>query len=591
MLTDAPAYDETTVRSFDLTRAAWLPVQLRDGRLAELSLIEVFERAGDIRRLVGDLPTQNFALLRLLLAICHDALDGPADIDAWADLWENPDPFADVPDYLAHHAGRFDLLSPTAPFYQTPGLRNAKGEVSSLNRVVADVPNGIPLFTSRFPGVDSISFAEAARWVVHVHAFDISGIKTGVVGDTRVKGGKAYALGVAWSGNLGGVAIESDTLRETLLLNLIATDFPALQPPDGDDRPAWRRPIPTPGPQLIRSDDPQPHGLRDLYTWQSRRLLLHAADQSVHGVVLTYGDPLAPHNMHTHEPLTAWRRSTPQEKKLGKVPVYMPQEHSASRAAWRGLETLITRSTDVSGKAGEPPASLCPRVVSWIAHLSNRGMLPRNMLIRVHTYGMTYGTQQSLVEDVIEDELPLPVVLLNETDHELGRAAVQAVKDAEKAVDALGLLAADLAIAARYNDKRRVQGGEKDVAQIARDRARDRAYGELDHEFRLWLGGIRGGDEPSSLAAEWQSTVSRHLWRLGRELLDEAGDAAWSGRMVKDATGALVWRNAAVAARRFGFQLRKVLPLAFAASGASADVGGDGASEASTEDDRQEEQE
>jgi CRISPR system Cascade subunit CasA len=66
------------------------------------------------------------------------------------------------------------------------------------------------------------------------------------------------------------------------------------------------------------------------------------------------------------------------------------------------------------------------------------------MMIRVHTFGMVYGTQQSIIEEVVEDELYMPVLLLHEADRELGQTAVQAVKDAEKAVDALGWLAADL---------------------------------------------------------------------------------------------------------------------------------------------------
>jgi CRISPR system Cascade subunit CasA len=234
------------VLSFDLTSRPWLPVQLKTGEEQLLSLREAFSRADEVRRLAGDLPTQDFALTRLLLAILHDALDGPQDTDAWAELWEEPDPFADVADYLAEHRGRFDLLHPHTPFFQTAGLHTASGEVSSLNRIVADVPNGDPFFTTRLPAAERLSFAEAARWVVHAQAYDTSGIKTGVVGDPRVKGGKAYPQGVAWAGNLGGVLAEGTTLRETLLLNLIAADHqptdPRTGPPGGARLPVLARP-------------------------------------------------------------------------------------------------------------------------------------------------------------------------------------------------------------------------------------------------------------------------------------------------------------------------------------------------------------
>ena len=86
--------------SFDLTSQPWLPVQGLNGLEAELSLLEVFEQAEDLRRLIGDVPTQEFALLRLLLAILHDAIDGPADIEEWQELWESGLPINDIADYL-----------------------------------------------------------------------------------------------------------------------------------------------------------------------------------------------------------------------------------------------------------------------------------------------------------------------------------------------------------------------------------------------------------------------------------------------------------------------------------------------------------
>ncbi|MGW5115317.1 type I-E CRISPR-associated protein Cse1/CasA, partial [Streptomyces noursei] len=218
-----------TVPSFNLTHRPWLPVRLADGTERELSLLEVFNQARDIRRLVGDLPTQDFALTRLLLAILHDALDGsgkgaaPADSDAWEELWLSEAPYAGrVADYLHQHRDRFDLLHPERPFFQVAGLRTAKDEVFSLNRIVADVPNGEPFFSMRMPGVARLGWAEAARWLVHAQAFDPSGIKSGAVGDPRVKSGKGYPQGVAWAGNLGGVLVEGENLHETLLLNLVA---------------------------------------------------------------------------------------------------------------------------------------------------------------------------------------------------------------------------------------------------------------------------------------------------------------------------------------------------------------------------------
>ncbi|MCF3132445.1 type I-E CRISPR-associated protein Cse1/CasA [Streptomyces olivochromogenes] len=524
---------------FDLTAEPWIGVLRCDGRQEELSLRQVFAQAGEVRRIVGDLPTQEFALLRLLLAIAHDVLDGPRDIVHWGELWADAQCFAQVGAYLDAHRERFDLVHPVAPFFQTAGLRTAKDEVFSLNRIVADVPNGEPFFTARMPTVERLAFAEAARWVVHAHAYDTSGIKSGAVGDKRVKGGKVYPLGTGWAGGLGGVLAEGDTLRETLLLNLVAADTDALDIA-ADDRPAWRREPCGPG-----GTERTPTGLRDLYTWQTRRLRLHHDQDGVYGVVLGYGDPLTSRNMHRHEPMTAWRRSTAQEKKLRQSPVYLPREHDPARAAWRGIASLVAdRLETVQGAEAAP--YLRPGILEWMARLVTEGELPRSFLVRARIIGAAYGTQQSVIDDIVDDYLAMPVVLLHRQDRACARQAIGAAEDADLAVRALGDLATDLARAA---------GAEGEGARSA---ARDRGFAELEAPYRTWLAALGEAGDPFERRRAWQCEVHRIVSRLGEGLIKDAGDAAWQGRTVTDKKGTR-WLNAGLADKWFRVRLTKAL--------------------------------
>lgn len=532
--------------SFDLTSQPWLPVQGLNGLEAELSLLEVFEQAEDLRRLIGDVPTQEFALLRLLLAILHDAIDGPADIEEWQELWESGLPINDIADYLSEHRERFDLLHPTTPFFQVAGLRTAAGEAAPLNCIVADVPNGAPFFTMRAQGATHIGFAEAARWVVHAHAFDTSGIKSGAVGDPRVKGGKVYPQGVAWAGNLGGVLAEGENLSKTLLLNLIAADTTNLRF-GTDDRPAWRRnPC---GPAAARSRELafRPAGLRELYTWQSRRLRLHYDADGVHGVVLAYGDPLAAHEMLRCEPMTAWRRSTTQEKKLGQTPVYLPLTHDPARAAWRGLAALVAERAQGPGQSNDPAARVRPRILDWVARLTNEDCLPADYLIRARLFGAAYGTQQSVIDEVIDDAVTMAVVLLHERDTRYGQAAVDAVGDANAAVGVLGDLAAELAEAA----------GSKPAPP--RTAAYDLGFATLDASFRGWLQKLGHRDNPIEQRQVWRDEAHRIISRLGNDLLAAAGDAAWEGRIIETRKGTSIWLTASQADLRFRYRLRNAL--------------------------------
>ena len=562
-------------RCFDLTRRPWIPVLRLDGSEAELSLTEVFEQAETVRRLVGDVPTQDFVLLRLLLAILHDVIDGPQEVEDWAELWDDGLPLAELRTYLDTHRERFDLLHPRTPFLQVADLHTSKGEYSALDRIVADVPNGSRFFTMRAHGARRLDFAEAARWVVHAHAYDPSGIKSGAEGDPRVKGGKGYPQGVGWAGQLGGVYAEGDNLRETLLLNLISFDTNNLETGgksapggqgSGHDRPAWAHPPCTSAPLEGARAASRPHGLRDLYTWQSRRLRLHHDDQGAYGVLLSYGDPLAPRNMQTREPMSTWRRSPAQEKKLREATVYLPRDHDPARAAWRGLGALVTGEVRGREQRQEAADQVIPRVLEWISRLTVDRYLPRGYLIRARLAGAVYGTQQSVIDEIIDDSVTLPVDLFHPDNRELARAAVGAVSDAEDAVTALGDLATGLAQAAGTD------------GEGPRATARDRGFGDLDAAFRQWLRGLtpstaQGAGDPgddSALPTErrraWQFTARGIVSRLGDELIESASEASWEGRVL-DTRGGPFWLNTSSADLRFRRALRTALPLTVPDSG------------------------
>lgn len=542
---------ETSLPSFDLTARPWLPVQYLDGTQKELSLLEVFEQAPRLRRLVGDLPTQEFALVRLLLAILHDAIDGPEDSDEWAELWTQDEeeqrlPLDWIAGYLEQHRDRFDLLHPVTPFFQVADLRTAKNDILPLDRIVADVPNGALFFTMRARGVDRIGFAEAARWVVHAHAYDTSGIKSGAVGDPRVKGGKGYPQGVGWAGNLGGILVDGANLYETLLLNLVAFDTDNLRTTP-EDRPAWRHAPATAAPTDAKELAGRPHGLRDLYTWQSRRIRLHYDADGVHGVLLAYGDPLPARNMHNREPMTAWRRSPAQEKKLGLAQVYLPRQHDPARSAWRGLGALVTGRVPRAEQRGEAAAIVRPRILDWVARLVNEGLLPEDFFVRARLIGAFYGNQQAVIDEVVDDQVAMAVALLHERDSGLGNTAVRAVEDAEEAVTILGDLATDLATAA---------GAESETPRAT---ARDLGFGALDGPFRTWLSTLTPGVDAAERHSAWQRELHRIISDLGRRLVREAEEAAWEGRVVEIKNNK-VWLTAASADLRFRAALRQKLP-------------------------------
>ncbi|MFC8850654.1 MULTISPECIES: type I-E CRISPR-associated protein Cse1/CasA [unclassified Micromonospora] len=532
---------------FSLVDEPWIPVLDATGQRRDVSLHGLFEQAGEVRMIACELPTQTFAILRLALAILHRTTGGPPGEAAWRALWRDRQlPINDMTDYLDAFRDRFDLFHPEHPFYQVADLRAAKNNTYGLERLIADVPNGMPFLTTRAgPGMDSITPAEAARWLVHCQAYDPSGIKTGAVGDPRVKGGKGYPIGVASLGALGGVHTEGATLLETLLLNLVPI-APGWQVADERDLPVWER-----EPQIAAEEADStrgPYGLLSLYTWQSRRIRLFGDAGGVTGAMISNGDQIEWQDRHLLEPMSVWGRSAPREQKQKRSPIYLPRPHDHSRALWRGLQTLLP-APPPSG--AEAPQRLSPMVVQWLARLTVAGVVGPDFQTRTRAISVTYGTQQAVVDEVFSDALTMNVLLLV-GDSPLRAVAVDATADAEAAVKVLRRLADNLARAA---GNRATDVGEA-------DRAAERAYALLDRAFRDWLAGLDSESDPAGERVAWQRLVRRTILRLGGELVDAAGPAAWVGRAGTDRAGREVHYSSSQADAWFRSGLAKALPMA-----------------------------
>jgi CRISPR system Cascade subunit CasA len=541
---------EQTMPFFNLVDEPWLPVIGADGRQTEVSLRQAFRQAQSVRRLVGELPTQAFVHLRLLLAVLHRAVGGPTSLDHWRAVRDDPAGTVRlVEQYLDNWHDRFWLRHPTAPFFQAADLRTAKGEVFGLSRIVCDGPGTSAFMTTRLgENLETATWPEAARWLIHVHAYDVSGIHSGAVGDPRVKGGKGYGIGTGWAGQIGGVHLLGVSLWETLLLNLVATaEIDLAGGPD--DLPVWERAPLDSAPEGwtrgINDAYREPTGPVDVYTWPTRRVRLFGDAERCTGVINAQGDRARPQNRFRVEPMTAWRYSEPQTKAAGQD-TYMPAKHIPARAFWRGLAALLPGMSEPARRDG-PATRRPPGVLDWAAVLQLHEDLGRDLL-QVQAVGVEYGSNESMYDDLVADGLTLPTALLSPGAEGLARAAVAGVRCAEQAVYALGSLAENIALAAGASSE---DGGP-------RNRASALAYDALDREFRSWLRTLDAASDPLEREKDWQRTVREVIARRAAAVVNEAGSAALVGRVV-----AKQFRDVGVAERWFWRRLREVLPHAF----------------------------
>lgn len=528
---------------FNLVDEPWVRVELSDGATVDMGLAEVFAASARIERLAGESPTQDFAVLRLLLAVLRRAIGWPGEpglddeTQWWRELWSRTDLPSDVADYLGAMSDRFWLFGGLRPFYQVADLQYEKaGRLPDpVVGLLPDIPPGRVWFMHRDPASCSVlTAAEAARWLVHLQAFDVAGIKSGTAGDPRVKSGKIYPMGTAWAGALGGIHVQGATLRETLLLNLA----PGLPVALLDDMPAWEREQASAG-----AGEREPSGPVDVLTWQSRRVRLVPDGQGAHaiGLILTYGERLQAANRHTVEYLSQWRRSEAQAKKLRMPEVLMPKRHDPGRALWRGLPSIL-------GAAGD--ATAAPGCVKGLELLIGSGLLPDDFPIRVVATGLAYGPQDSVIADSYYDTLDFEVGAISDPEHI--HLVTRAAEAADRAAAHIGRFGKDLHDSA---------GGHKDQAQAARERARGRALAAFDPLFRQWVGLL---STPSEVNAEvrWQILLAHASLVVAAEMLAQVPDSAWIGTLVGAGAGTGGWSSAPAAETRLRSQLRKDLPLA-----------------------------
>ena len=507
--------------SFNLLDEPWIRVTRLDGAPDEVSLLSLFREATDIAGIHGEIASQDTAVLRLLLAICHRAMDGPEDLDVWEEYWRDPGSLGrDAVDHLERHRERFDLRDPERPFFQVAGIRAASGKLWGLKSLIADVPNNNPLFTTRIAeGLESIGWAEAARWLVHVHAFDPAGIRSGAVGDPLAKQGRSFPIGTGWAGQIGTVTVMGENLERTLLLNtVVCGELDGLNGVDpASDLAPWEREPDGPA----RAPAREPLGPVDCYTWQTRRVLLHGDDDGVTGLFLGNGDRATPQNRFLVEPMTAWRYSEPQSRKL-KAPVYMPCKLSKDRAFWRGLSTLVAQlSPPITVKgAGEVTPYRSPGVVSFYRGLMYHEIVPASGLIPLHAVGIEYGPQESTVAELVDDVLSLPAGLLGQKNERLLAVVRDAMGKTRQVADALWGLARDLD---------RARGGSPDTGKDAGRRAAAAFYQVIDEHFPRWLASL-DQEDPDRAHALWCERLRSEALEQQEALASAVPDTAFAGR-------------------------------------------------------------
>lgn len=560
-MSDDQSVQSNTSPGFNLCNEPWIPVLYVSGQTQEVSLKQLFDESNSIRKIHSGDATTDVAILGVAVAIFFRAV--LENTEEYGELYREPKKWIQnissggseqlyfVQDYLKKYQDHFNLFDAERPFMQVADLHTSKGEVKPVSRLVLDSES--EYFSMRAEqALTSLSYAEAARYLVTVQAYDYSGIKSGAVGDPRVKGGRGYPIGVGWYGTTGKIIIHGENLIETLLYCIDYEQLLNVEKVKGkshrialQDKPVWERELPdTAAPRAYKGGDPTKYkdepapaaGMCEILTWQSRRVRLFPENGRVTGVLVSNGDKWLDRNTYT-DPLTAYRFSKNQSTQTHYI--WMPQTHSAERTLWRGADALLTRLS--SQEKQNKPATV-------IRQISSGKYFSPDTKTKIQLVGMVYGTQSSIVEETIDESVTLELGILTEQGAEISAMVRDNIQLTMDAAIALGQYTGNLLRAA---------GKEYEF----RPSVTESILHRMEDEFRSWLADLSVSDDVSAQAAKWQSKVRRILEGEADQLAVSAGPKAAIGTIYDEQL-----YNTAKARRQFGGRLYKLLPLAYSST-------------------------
>lgn len=511
---------------FNLLDEPWIRVIGTDCKIEEVSLKEVFARAHAFTDLCGELPTQDVAVLRFLLAVLQTVftrydLEGNVApfqteddaLDRWEALWQRGTfPTALIDQYLEEWRDRFWLFHPERPFWQTTsffGETPTSSGASKLNGMIAQSRNKTRLF-SMMAGkeVESLSYAEAARWLIHINAYD----------DNACHNHKKV-IGIGYLGQLGLITVSGDNLFQTFMLNLILLDHRTGECWSNAERPVWEDENPS---RELRKTIAVPNNLSALYTLQSRRIILSREGSAVIGYDILQGEGFLTENARI-EPMTIWKHSKDKKQEL-----YTPGHYNSAKQFWREFSSVFSESDSQHWRPG---------VLDWVSHLQEKQCLSRDWKIHVKVNQAYYGNMNMMITEIFSDSLTLSTALLDHLDTIWMHTVEEAVQRCDDISNLIWKLAKGIGLAAAGNARWKKGKDTIYYYRVAADHAKSTYYYRVDAPFRAWLETLPNEAGDDAARRIWYKQALEIADELAKELVHEAGTPALMMRQVIEKKG------------------------------------------------------
>lgn len=540
---------------YNLLDETWIPVIRKDtGQVEEVSMMNLFQHAETYQALAGDMETQNFAMLRIFLAVLVTiftrvnaegkayewlelsggdrlAVDEPVDPedaddymdaleDTWNAVWQKHAFPKVVSRYLQAWHDRFYLLDETHPFMQvpkeifikhlqlppgkeTPAARGENFKGKQINRLISESNHKEALFAPMTEKEKSrMTEAELTRWLIMMHGY------VGISDKCKFPATSNVVNSIGWLFDLGGIYVTGQDLFETLWLNTMLSHTEGERYTLATQTPCWES---EPEDWLEKTIHGTPQtNLASLYTAWSRAIFIPTTWTTEQEVSLGAAKITEiAHDNAFLEPMTLWHYHKDGKYK-GQI---RPRVHRPEEALWRSFG-LIT----MQGEAEKRPGI--------IDHYHAIEPAIHHRLVALHAVSMKpdNNQQSKLPVDELADVLYLNEVLLTDTDD--GGWSIRIRDTVEDTKDVI------------QNVYRKFVQDVAEIRDIERssfvENHQTALYHAVDAPFRDWLRAVNPSESKDAQIAQWRDTLRHLVLEAADPIMLEAAPRDFIGKKNKD---------------------------------------------------------
>ncbi|PMC49487.1 type I-E CRISPR-associated protein Cse1/CasA [Gardnerella vaginalis] len=523
---------------FNLLDEPWISVIVDEkGHNKLVSITDVFKHASEYKALAGDMKTQDFALLRVLLAAIHTVFsrydiqgnsrefdsgeDSEDDfneetMDIWREVW-NSKKFPDaVFKYLEQWHDHFYLFDDKYPFFQVlkqdidskklGGKSPSEISGKNINRLISESNNKIAVFSPK-DNVDnnksSLTEPQLARWIITLQSY--AGLA-----DKTMFGTEKYKASKGWLFDLGGIEIIGANLFETLMLNCVLVGD--VQSPEKKQKPCWEYS----GTENIENSFYETFidNVSQLYTRWSRAIYINpdiSIDKPISVSIVKLPD--INHKNAFIEPMTVWQYNKEGENK----DKYTPRKHRTEEAMWRSFGLLTSQELyDGSVKNHKPG------IMEWLNEIKH-DIAGSSISLQAISMKDDGNATSWVPTDEICDTLYIDEVVV--TDNADDGWVYRINNEVEYTRSAIGFIYKQFLL-----DICEIRNRNKDDATKYSAKYISQAYFLVDQPFREWLANIKPKDSMNERCTQWRNTLHNILIDEAKGMLENATLRDFTGR-------------------------------------------------------------